>query len=131
MQIVGRRKKISSPDRAVFGDRLRQLRKEQGLTQTELGKRMGISQRLVAYYEAQGGSPSPELLVKFADALSVSTNALLGVDRSPRAADRPNPDNVRAWRRFRSVQELPEGDRKTVFRMIDAFVADARRKRRL
>ena len=91
MQIVGRRKKITSPDRALFGDRLRQLRKEQGLTQTELGKRMGISQRLVAYYEAQGGSPSPELLVKFADALGVSTNTLLGVDRAIRMADRPNP----------------------------------------
>lgn len=129
MQIVGRRKKISSPDRAVFGDRLRQLRKEQGLTQTALGERMGISQRLVAYYEAQGGSPSPELLVKFADALGVSTNTLLGVDRGIRAADRPNPESVRVWRRFRRVQELPEGDRKTVLRMIDAFVEGARRKR--
>ena len=129
MQIVGRRKKITSPDRAVFGDRLRQLRKEQGLTQTELGKRVGISQRLVAYYEAQGGSPSPELLVKFADALGISTNTLLGVGRSARVADRPNPESVRVWRRFRRVQELPEGDRKTVLRMIDAFVEGSRRKR--
>jgi transcriptional regulator with XRE-family HTH domain len=129
MQIVGRRKKMGSPDRVVFGDRLRQLRKEQGLTQTALGERMGISQRLVAYYEAQGGSPSPELLVKFADALGVSTNTLLGVDRSVRAADRPNPESVRVWRRFRRVQELPEGDRKTVLRMIDAFVEGSRRKR--
>jgi transcriptional regulator with XRE-family HTH domain len=90
---------------------------------------MGISQRLVAYYEAQGGSPSPEILVKFADALGVSTNTLLGVDRGVRAADRPNPESVRVWRRFRRVQELPEGDRKTVLRMIDAFVEGSRRKR--
>ena len=91
MQIVGRRKKITSPDRAVFGDRLRQLRKEQGLTQTELGKRVGISQRLVAYYEAQGGSPSPELLVKFADALGISTNTLLGVRPDERQEKNPHP----------------------------------------
>jgi transcriptional regulator with XRE-family HTH domain len=129
MRFVGKRKKIDAPDRATFGDRLRQLRKEQGLTQTQLGQRMGISQRLVAYYEAQGGSPSPELLVKFADALGVSTHVLLGVDRSSRAADRPNPESVRLWRRFRSVQALPEADRKTVFRMIDAFVAGSKRKR--
>jgi transcriptional regulator with XRE-family HTH domain len=130
MRLVGRRKKIDSPDRAAFGDRLRQLRKERGLTQAQLGDRMGISQRLVAYYEAQGGSPSPELLVQFAEALGVSTATLLGVERSSRAADRPNPESVRLWRRFRRVQELPDRDRKTVFRMIDAFVAGAQRKRR-
>lgn len=128
MQIVGKRKNVSSPDRATFGDRLRQLRKTEGLTQTQLGERMGISQRLVAYYEAQGGSPSPELVVRFAEAIGVSTNTLLGVDRS-RVADRPNPESVRLWRRFRSVQELPESDRKTVFRMIDTFVEGAKRKR--
>lgn len=127
MQIVGRRKKVESPDRAAFGDRLRQLRKSQALTQTELGERMGISQRLVAYYEAQGGSPSPELLVRFAEALGVSTSELLGV--TARASERPNPDSVRLWRRFRRVQELPEGDRKTIFRMIDTFVEGSRRKR--
>lgn len=127
MQIVGRRKKVESPDRAAFGDRLRQLRKSQALTQTELGERMGISQRLVAYYEAQGGSPSPELLVRFAEALGVSTSELLGV--TSRASERPNPDSVRLWRRFRRVQELPEGDRKTIFRMIDTFVEGSRRKR--
>lgn len=129
MQIVGRRKNISSPDRAAFGDRLRQLRKEQALTQTELGERMGISQRLVAYYEAQGGSPSPELLVRFADALGISTNVLLGVER-PSRAERPNPESVRVWRRFRRVQELSEHDRKAVLRMIDAFVEGSKRKRR-
>jgi transcriptional regulator with XRE-family HTH domain len=127
MQIVGRRKKVDSPDRAAFGDRLRQLRKSQALTQAELGERMGISQRLVAYYEAQGGSPSPELLVRFAEALGVSTSELLGV--TSRSNERPNPDSVRLWRRFRRVQELPEGDRKTIFRMIDTFVEGSRRKR--
>jgi transcriptional regulator with XRE-family HTH domain len=129
MQTVGKRKNVSSPDRATFGDRLRQSRKTNGLTQTQLGERMGISQRLVAYYEAQGGSPSPELVVRFAEALSVSANILLGVGRSP-ATDRPNPESVRLWRRFRSVQELPEGDRKTIFRLIDTFVEGSKRKRR-
>jgi transcriptional regulator with XRE-family HTH domain len=128
MQTVGRRKKVASPDRIAFGDRLRQLRKSLALTQTELGDRMGISQRLVAYYEAQGGSPSPELLVRFAEALGVSTAELLGVT-GPSGSERPNPESVRLWRRFRRVQELPEGDRKAVFRMIDTFVEGSRRKR--
>jgi transcriptional regulator with XRE-family HTH domain len=127
MQIVGRRKKVESPDRAAFGDRLRQLRKSQALTQTEFGERMGISQRLVAYYEAQGGSPSPELLVRFAEALRISTTELLSA--AAMSSERPNADSVQLWRRFRRIQDLPEGDRKTIFRMIDTFVEGFRRKR--
>jgi transcriptional regulator with XRE-family HTH domain len=129
MQLVGRRKTIVSPDRAAFGDRLKQIRKSQGLTQTELGARMGISQRLVAYYESEGGSPSPELVVRFAEALEVNPDALLGTQKKKRPAAE-SPENVRVWKRFRRIQELPESDRKTVLRMIDAFVEGATRKKR-
>jgi hypothetical protein len=41
-----------------------------------------------------------------------------------------SPDSVRVWKRFRRIQELPESDRKTALRMIDAFVEGASRKRR-
>jgi transcriptional regulator with XRE-family HTH domain len=92
---------------------------------------MGISQRLVAYYEAEGGSPSPELLVRFAEALEVAPDALLGTEKKKRGrVEAASPDSVRVWKRFRRIQELPESDRKTVLRMIDAFVEGASRKRR-
>ena len=34
-----------------FGKRLASLRKELGLTQTELGEKVGVSCRVIAYYE--------------------------------------------------------------------------------
>jgi len=49
-----------------------------GLSQTDLGKRVGVSQRVVTYYEVRGVSPTPELLVRIAGALDVSTDVLLG-----------------------------------------------------
>lgn len=126
MQIVGKRTTDRSSEGAAFGDRLRQIRKTHGLTQTQLGERMGISQRLVAYYEAEGGSPSPDLVVRFAEALDVHPNLLLGVDKPRRAAE-INPKSVRMWRRFQRLEQLPEHDRKTVFKMIDAL-ADRRKR---
>jgi DNA-binding XRE family transcriptional regulator len=33
-----------------FGDRLAPIRKSRALTQAELGKRLGVSQRVIAYY---------------------------------------------------------------------------------
>jgi transcriptional regulator with XRE-family HTH domain len=108
-----------------FGDRLRSLRKAKGLTQTELGKLIGASQRVVVYYEREGGSPSPELLLKFAKALGVSCEILLGV-RKPEPAP---AENMRLMRRLRRVEQLPLQDRQTVLKMIDALADRAGRRK--
>jgi transcriptional regulator with XRE-family HTH domain len=109
------RKKVSA---IAFADS-----EKQGLTQTELGDRIGISQRVVTYYEREGGTLSPDLLVKFAEALDVSTDALLGVQRDARhaAADIQKPASLALWRRFRRIEQFPDHDRKTILRMIDAL----------
>ena len=59
-----------------MGERIRRLRLAKGLTQTELGRRTGLSKRMVAYYEIQGGMPSAALLVRLAEALGVSLAVL-------------------------------------------------------
>jgi len=106
-----------------MGERIRRLRLAKGLTQTELGRRTGLSKRMVAYYEIQGGMPSAALLVRLAEALGVSLAVLAG--KKETAESRlPAPESVRLWRRFKRLAELPPHDRKTVLKMIDAM-ADA------
>jgi len=39
-----------------FGDRLAELRQRRGLTQTALGAAVGVSKRVIAYYEADGAA---------------------------------------------------------------------------
>lgn len=59
--------------------RLATLRQSRGLTQTELGDAAGVSQRVIAYYETESTQPPGALLVDFARALHVTTDALLGL----------------------------------------------------
>jgi transcriptional regulator with XRE-family HTH domain len=40
-----------------FGPRLAQLRQARGLTQEELGARIGVSNRMIAYYERDDAEP--------------------------------------------------------------------------
>src|SRR6266498_1436296 len=107
----------------TFGDRLKRFRLAKGLTQTELGDRVGVSQRVITYYEVEGSSPAPELLIKFADALGVSTDELLGRKRgSSHARERERATrHMRLLRQFKRLEELHPNDRKTVLKMIDAF----------
>lgn len=63
-----------------LGARLAALRKAAGLTQVELAEAIGISQRMVSYYEKTEDHPLAKLLRHFAAALEVSTDELLGTE---------------------------------------------------
>jgi len=62
-----------------FGERLAQLRKGTGFTQAEFAAEVGITQRMVAYYEAPDAHPPAHLLPQMAQVLGVSADVLLGV----------------------------------------------------
>ncbi len=55
-----------------FGQRLKRIRQGRALTQQELGDRVGVSQRVVAYYESDDSQPPGALLVELASALDVN-----------------------------------------------------------
>ncbi len=113
------KKKKATPATQTLGGRIRSYRLEKGLTQTQLGKKIGVSQRVIAYYESKGISPPPELLVRIADALKVSTDTLFG---RKKGSGRTEPaGNVRRQRHFKRLDELPLYDRKAIFRIIDAL----------
>lgn len=63
-----------------FANRMRMLRKQMGLNQTQLAERMGTSKSMVSYYENQDRSPSPEVLIKLSKIFHVSTDYLLGLE---------------------------------------------------
>ena len=57
------------------GRRIRRVRESQGMTQTELGKKIGLSADRVQKYENGFRKPKADLLKKIAEALGVSTLA--------------------------------------------------------
>src|SRR5262245_7859358 len=67
-----------------FGSRLAALRKQAGLSQTALAQEIGISQRMMAYYEGPSAFPPATLLPAIARVLGVSVEALLGTETAKR-----------------------------------------------
>jgi transcriptional regulator with XRE-family HTH domain len=107
----------------TFGDRLARLRKARGFTQTELGERIGLSQRMVTYYERRSGRPPAHVLPHLAAALKVSVDELVGYERLKEPAA---PRNARLWRKLRDIEKLNEPDRKAVLRFVDALLVKQR-----
>lgn len=69
--------------------RLAKFRRNAGLTQTQLARAIGVSQRVVAYYEGEFHSPLIDLLPRYANCLGVSVDQLIGSEEN----DMPENDN--------------------------------------
>lgn len=68
-------------DDSYFAARLRAARKKAGLTQVELGARIGVSSSMIAQYESTSDyARSPKLITieRFAQALNIPVSELLG-----------------------------------------------------
>lgn len=65
-----------------FGERLRNLRKENNLTQQELADLIGVRNTVISFYEVGERIPSPKIIRKLASVLHVSADYLLGIDKS-------------------------------------------------
>jgi len=64
-----------------FGEKVRKLRKEKKMSQTELGKLCGLSLRTIRNYEVDGRYPKQRAVyTKLADALGCDVNYLLSED---------------------------------------------------
>lgn len=59
------------------GDNIRNIRKQKGLTQAELGKRLDCTQQTIALYESSGDSLHVATVKKAAAALHVDVTELL------------------------------------------------------
>jgi len=114
-----RRRRISAAPETL-GQRLARLRRARGLTQIELGRVVGLSDRMISYYEKKADRPPAQVLPEMARALGVSVDELLGV--RPLAQDPPLV-SVRLWKRFKLVEKLPPTERRMVFQLIDGFLA--------
>lgn len=103
-----------------FGARLAELRQEKGWTQAELGRAVGVSNRVIHYYEQESAQPPGALLIDLAKALEVSADELLGL-KAKRLAT--SPKTARLLKRLRRVEELPAADQRAVLKFVDALVS--------
>ena len=65
-----------------FSAKIKDLRKQAGMTQQQLADKLGITKSVVSYYELSERTPSPEVLKDLALIFRVSTDYLLGIERA-------------------------------------------------
>lgn len=63
-----------------FGERIRNLREDNDLTQSELGEQVNMTQRKISYIERGKYEPSIDDIVSLCKFFNVSSDYLLGIN---------------------------------------------------
>jgi transcriptional regulator with XRE-family HTH domain len=104
-----------------FARRLRELRDQRGLSQTDLAKRVGVHYTHIGRYEAGRANPTAETLRSLAESLGVTTDYLMSGATSEMATARLTDRDLLA--QFQAVERLLDEDKAVVKKLLDAFLA--------
>ena len=113
--------KTKSVNKLSFGQRLVQIRKSKGLTQVELGKRIGVSQRIIHHYENKAEYPPTQKLIELAQALDMSVDDLLGIKDNGNGKSYQDIKPTLA-KKLRQASKLPPHDLKALSTFIEALI---------
>jgi len=105
----------------TFGQRVARLRHERGVTQVDLAKKIGIIQVLISDYENDKLRMHAEMVVRFAKALGVSTDELLGV----RGGNGRAKLSRKVAQRMHSIETLPTREQQALLKTIDNYIKAA------
>ena len=115
----------------AIANRLTRIRKEQGITQVEMAKKLKTTQSVYSRYESGEFRLHGELLLAMAKILAVTPNDILGVTKSGNTKAPLSEYNIpkRVLRRLRGIEDLTRTDQDYLLRTIDAFMTAGRKKR--
>jgi len=104
----------------TIGERLREVRLRQGMTQAELAEDLGITQAIVSAYEKGTIRMHGALVAAFAKLLHASADELLGLEK---AKQNGHVKDRRFLRRLERIDLLSKRDRQSLLGTIDAFLS--------
>ena len=111
-----------TPEETAFfedlGSRIATLRKERGLTQTQLGEMIGVSQQQVVSFEKGRRKVPSSALPKLSTSLGVAVEELIGIESKPGKRG-PTP---KLQRQLEQLQQLPRSKQRFVIEMLDTVL---------
>lgn len=114
-----------------IAERLGKVRREKGLTQVEMAKRLKTTQSMYSRYESGEIRIYADVLFKIAQILGVTPNELFGVTKSGGHASEPIEHDIpkRFIRKLRGVGDLTKTQQDSLLMLIDATVNHGKKKK--
>jgi len=102
------------------GERIKELRTNLGLTQTDLAKKVGLTYIQVGRYETKKAVPSSDVLQKIAQTLNTTADFLMNGATHEMASSQLTDKEL--LNQFKAVEQLSPEDKNLIKTFIDAFL---------
>ncbi|SNB26244.1 DNA-binding protein (modular protein) [Flavobacterium psychrophilum] len=100
-------------------ERIKQLRTENNLTQSELAEKVGLTYVQIGRYEKSKSNPSSDVLQKLAFTLGTSTDYLMNGKTGQVEAQLTDKELIK---QFQEVEKLNPDEKHLVKTFLDAFI---------
>ena len=110
---------IQGLDMSIFSERLQLLRQARNITQARLAELLEVSPRVYNRWEKGGNVPHFDTIVKIADSLQVTLDALAGRQEPPEDL---KIRNYELRQLCEQCDILPDEDQKALIVMMDSLV---------
>ncbi|MBN2188456.1 MAG: helix-turn-helix transcriptional regulator [Chitinispirillaceae bacterium] len=101
-----------------IGRNIRNLRKEKGLSQAELARKTGVTQKVISAYERSYRLPPSTFIPRVAETLGTTPDALYDTGEGKSGGLKKNS----LWKIVERLEGIPESERDKVFAMIDKYL---------
>ncbi|MED1565773.1 helix-turn-helix transcriptional regulator [Bacillus paramycoides] len=114
----------------MIGEKIKDLRKNNKITQEQLGNAIGVSKMAISYFEKGKKSPGRESLEKIADYFDVTTDYLLGRSEDPELNEEENKIVTEEGKNILAlIESLPEDERKKAWEQLEMYVTYMQNKK--
>jgi len=111
--------RVPPVDGKAIGERLKDIRKRRGKTQTEVAEALDVDQSLISAYERGAVRPNAASLIALARLFRASADEILGLKEM-------KPDGVFTERRFirrmERIARLPKRAKEALLKTIDTYL---------
>jgi transcriptional regulator with XRE-family HTH domain len=111
-----KKKKMSLAQTESVADRIKVIRKRKGITQVELARKMGTTQRAISYYENPETNLSLDVLTKIAKSLEIPVKKLLDFEKEEPEATVSSPS---LQKKINLISQLPHADQMYISKTIE------------
>ncbi|KFM95141.1 XRE family transcriptional regulator [Bacillus clarus] len=107
----------------MIGNIIKELRKNNKLTQEQLGNAIRISKMAVSYFEKGKKTPSRETLEKIADYFNITTDYLLGRSDDPELTEQEYKTVTEEGKNIlKLIENLPKEERQKAWEQLEMYV---------
>lgn len=101
----------------TMGNNIKKFRKACGLSQIELGEKLGVTQQVITNWERDLREPNVETLLKIAGIFEITLEQLVG----QKNADINEQTSRALQKRFELIKKLPPEKQKAFMTFVDAL----------